>query len=426
MSTSGDVTFPPRTGPATTKAPAVPKIALKNVTRTFGNFTAVDGVSLDITDGEFVVLLGPSGCGKSTLLRMIAGLQAVSSGEIEIEGEQAQDSEPAERDLAFVFQNYALYPHMTVRRNMSFPLIMRRHRWWHHLPGLGWWSRRQIERKPEVVERIEQIAGILGLEEMLHRTPATLSGGQRQRVALGRAMVREPLAFLMDEPLSNLDAKLRAQTRSELIRFHQLLETTIVYVTHDQVEAMTMGDKIGVMLDGHLQQFGTPREVYENPANTFVAQFIGTPAMNLLPARHTEVGWEISGQILQPSEALDEITRRATTEDDGFLLGVRSEWVSLEEPHVPSTLRGTVVTVEDWGAEQLVRVELSSRGATTEPALKTHGNALDVRVPSQQRVQVGDSVGLTVATAQTRAFDSRTGQSLTEGGPGARSDDTTF
>lgn len=274
------------------------------------------------------------------------------------------------------------------------------------------------------MERIERIAGILGLDEMLHRMPATLSGGQRQRVALGRAMVREPLAFLMDEPLSNLDAKLRAQTRTELIQFHQLLETTIVYVTHDQVEAMTMGDKIGVMLDGHLQQFGTPREVYENPANTFVAQFIGTPAMNLLPARTVEGGWEVAGQLLQPSNALAEITHHATSEDGGFLLGIRSEWVTLQESDEPSDLRGTVLAVEDWGAEQLVRVELNSL-ESPQVALEVHENALDVRVGSQRRVRVGDSVGLSVATAETRAFSTRTGQSFTENGPMVRSHETT-
>jgi len=414
MTTSGDVTSLPSEDATAEQIQPVPKIALKNVTRTFGDFTAVDDVSIDIGDGEFVVLLGPSGCGKSTLLRMIAGLQTVSGGSIEIEGREAQDSEPDERDLAFVFQNYALYPHMSVRRNMSFPLIMRRHRWWHHIPGVGWWSRRSIERTPEVTERISRIANILGLEEMLHRMPATLSGGQRQRVALGRAMVREPLAFLMDEPLSNLDAKLRAQTRSELIQFHQLLETTTVYVTHDQVEAMTMGDKIGVMLDGRLQQFGTPRDVYENPANTFVAQFIGTPAMNLLPARLVESGWDVGGQVLAPSPSLLEVTRRATSEDDGFLLGIRSEWATLVDADHPNALTGTVVSVEDWGAEQLVRVKL----ATTEPdehtsILDTHEHSLDVRVPSQRRVRVGESVGLAVETAETRAFDTRSGLSLT-------------
>ena len=292
-----------------TTAPAAPKIALLGVSRFFGRSAAVDDVSLAIEDGEFFVLLGPSGCGKSTLLRMIAGLQPVSSGTIEIDGRAAQDMEADERDLAFVFQNYALYPHMSVRRNMSFPLLMRRFRWWHHIPVVGWVVRRRLMRSPEVADVIDRIAETLGLNEMLDRLPATLSGGQRQRVALGRAMVREPLAFLMDEPLSNLDAKLRAQTRSELIRFHRLLKTTIVYVTHDQVEAMTMGDKIGVMKDGVLQQVGTPRAVYENPANTFVAQFIGTPAMNLLPAVVTEPGvWRVAGQdvTVDPSAAGSE------------------------------------------------------------------------------------------------------------------------
>ncbi len=357
------------------------KIALHGVSRYFGKAAAVDDVSLSIEDGEFFVLLGPSGCGKSTLLRMIAGLQPVSSGIIEIDGHPAQDMEADERDLAFVFQNYALYPHMSVRRNMAFPLLMRRFRWWHHIPLVGWTVRRRLMRSPEVAGVIDRIAETLGLTEMLDRLPATLSGGQRQRVALGRAMVREPLAFLMDEPLSNLDAKLRAQTRSELIRFHRLLKTTIVYVTHDQVEAMTMGDKIGVMKDGVLQQVGTPRAVYENPANVFVAQFIGTPAMNMLPAVSVSPGvWHIAGHDVAVDSSAADSADVSTNPSADFLLGVRSEWVEIVGTDDACQFKGQVASVEDWGAEQLVAHP--SLAATPKPPMTRKACWTSTRMPS--------------------------------------------
>ncbi|AWB90946.1 ABC transporter ATP-binding protein [Aeromicrobium chenweiae] len=406
----------PTGGVASATATAEPKIALRGVSRLFGKSAAVDNVSLEIEDGEFFVLLGPSGCGKSTLLRMIAGLQPVSSGVIEIDGRAAQDMEADERDLAFVFQNYALYPHMSVRRNMSFPLLMRRFRWWHHIPVVGWIVRRRLMRSPEIADVIDRIAETLGLTEMLDRLPATLSGGQRQRVALGRAMVREPLAFLMDEPLSNLDAKLRAQTRSELIRFHRLLKTTIVYVTHDQVEAMTMGDKIGVMKDGVLQQVGTPRAVYENPANTFVAQFIGTPAMNMLPAVATGAGvWRVAGQDVAVDTTAAGSAHLSTEIATDFLLGVRSEWVEIVEPTQNCQFQGQVAAVEDWGAEQLVRIHLDAGPASDADAqtvLDVDAHALDVRVPSHRLVKIGQQVGVRVDLERTRRFDPVTGDAL--------------
>ncbi len=392
----------------------VAKIALEGVTRTFGSFTAVDEVSLEIEDGDFLVLLGPSGCGKSTLLRMIAGLQPLSSGTIKIDGNEAQDLEPGDRDLAFVFQSYALYPHMTVRRNMSFPLIMKKISWWQNIPIIHWFARRRIEKSPEITERIDRIAKILGLEKLLDRHPATLSGGQRQRVALGRAMVREPLAFLMDEPLSNLDAKLRAQTRSELIEFHKLLKTTIIYVTHDQVEAMTMGGKIGVMLDGELQQFGTPREVYENPANTFVAQFIGTPAMKLIPARSASDGtWEFADVRVNPPSRLVDPALEATDTQGGFLLGVRSEWVNITDD-ASANAHGEVVSVEDWGSEQLVQVRLDGSAERTRVLgeVTNDDHVLDVRVSSRQRHAIGERVGLTIDLESACIFDSEGGHSL--------------
>jgi multiple sugar transport system ATP-binding protein len=243
------------------------EIVLDRISKVFGDVIAVDDVSLRVDDGEFMVLVGPSGCGKSTILRMIAGLEDVTAGEIEIGTEQVTDLEPKARDIAMVFQNYALYPHMTVEQNLGFGLKLRK------------------TPKQEIRRRVDEAARILGLEQLLKRKPAALSGGQRQRVAMGRAMVREPQAFLMDEPLSNLDAKLRVQMRAELARIRDRVKTTTLYVTHDQVEAMTLGDRVAVMRDGVVQQLDTPQTLYRRPANLFVAAFIGSPSMNLLEAR---------------------------------------------------------------------------------------------------------------------------------------------
>ena len=239
-------------------------VSLRDVTKVYaGGVTAVDRVSIDIADGEFLVLVGPSGCGKSTTLRMIAGLEEATSGDLLIAGKRVNDIAPSRRDIAMVFQNYALYPHMTVRKNLEFGLRMRR------------------TPKAERQQRIAEAAAMLGLESLLERKPAELSGGQKQRVALGRAIVRKPAAFLFDEPLSNLDAKLRGEMRREIAALHRRLGATMIYVTHDQVEAMTLGDRLVLMKDGVVQQQGTPLEVYEGPANRFVATFIGSPAMNL-------------------------------------------------------------------------------------------------------------------------------------------------
>ncbi len=251
-------------------------VRIRDITKKFlGGFTAVDKVSLDIPSGKFVVLVGPSGCGKTTLLRLIAGLEEANSGQIWIGDRDVTDVHPRERDIAMVFQSYALYPHMSVRRNMGFAL--------------------EIKKVPadEIARRIQGASELLGIGKLLDRQPRQLSGGQRQRVALGRAIVRDPAVFLFDEPLSNLDAKLRASMRSELIKLHKRLGSTIVYVTHDQVEAMTMGQLVVVMKDGVIQQVGTPLEVYRNPKNVFVAEFIGSPAMNLVSAETIQKGEDI-------------------------------------------------------------------------------------------------------------------------------------
>src|SRR6476646_2329342 len=243
------------------------EITLEHVTKEFAaGVVAVDDVTLTIADGEFMVLVGPSGCGKSTLLRMIAGLEEVTDGAISIGGVDVTDYEPPDRDIAMVFQNYALYPHMNVRENLGFGLSVRR------------------TPRREIVDRVQEVAALLGLQDLLDRKPAHLSGGQRQRVAMGRAIIREPKAFLMDEPLSNLDAKLRVGMRASLAELHARLATTTIYVTHDQIEAMTLGQRVAVMRDGRIQQVDTPQELYARPANLFVAAFIGSPAMNLVEA----------------------------------------------------------------------------------------------------------------------------------------------
>ena len=288
------------------------EIVLDHVTKRFPDGTeAVKDMNVEIGDGEFMILVGPSGCGKSTALRMIAGLEEISEGELRIGGDVVNHLGPRERDIAMVFQNYALYPHMTVRRNMGFALEL------------------QKADKNEINRRVEEAAKILDLTQHLDRKPAQLSGGQRQRVAMGRAIVRDPSAFLMDEPLSNLDAKLRVQMRAELARLQDRLGTTTVYVTHDQTEAMTLGDRVAVMRAGVVQQVGTPRELYENPANLFVAGFMGSPAMNFMPARIE------NGTVKLPmveAELPDEVRARleqAGGREGSFVAGIRPE--SLED-----------------------------------------------------------------------------------------------
>jgi multiple sugar transport system ATP-binding protein len=278
------------------------EIVLEGVTKTFADgFEAVKDLDLDISDGEFMILVGPSGCGKSTALRMIAGLEDISRGEVKIGGETVNDRSPKDRDIAMVFQNYALYPHMTVRENMGFAL---------KLAGAD---------KEEIDRKVEEAARTLDLEQHLDRRPANLSGGQRQRVAMGRAIVRDPKAFLMDEPLSNLDAKLRVQMRTEVARLQSKLETTTVYVTHDQTEAMTLGDRVAVMRAGVLQQVGTPAELYDNPRNLFVAGFIGSPAMNFMPG---ELG---GGKLKLPIGDVDASQLGIERGDGTVVVGLRPE-----------------------------------------------------------------------------------------------------
>ncbi|WP_207476648.1 ABC transporter ATP-binding protein [Arenibaculum pallidiluteum] len=305
------------------------EVEIREVRKSFGRLEVLHGVSIGIQDGEFVILVGPSGCGKSTLLRMVAGLEDITRGEIRIGTRVVNDMPPKERDIAMVFQNYALYPHMTVAENMAFSMRLRR------------------ARQAEIDTRVKRAAEILGLSALLDRHPRELSGGQRQRVAMGRAIVRDPQVFLFDEPLSNLDAKLRVAMRAEIKELHQRLGTTTIYVTHDQVEAMTMADRIVVMRDGVVEQMGAPLELYDQPDNIFVAGFIGSPAMNLLAGQVEADGFRTEGGLKLPIERVPAgwIGRRA-------LYGVRPEHIELRDDGVPVE----VLVVEPTGSETLIMV----------------------------------------------------------------------
>ncbi len=383
-------------------------IRLSGVTRAFGPKLAVNDINLDVADGEFLVLLGPFGCGKSTLLRMLAGLENVSSGEIWLDRNRVDQLPPSARDMAFVFQSYALYPHMTVRRNITFPLIMRHHRWWFHLPLIGHLAKRRIERSPEVRGLVDRTAQILALTEMMDRLPKTLSGGQRQRVALGRAMVRKPQVFLMDEPLSNLDAKLRTAMRGEIIKLHQQVGGTFVYVTHDQIEAMTMGTKIALMRDGVVQQFGTAREIYTDPVNTYVARFIGTPPMNLLAASlDGSAGLRVGEAVLPLPSSLDAAAR--TTPGGALLVGVRPSALSIEPVGSPGTIAGEVALVEHIGAESLISVRLAQARTGHEEEEQSRDEVMATS-SGYSDLRPGDRVGLRPDLAEAVLFSAESGR----------------
>ncbi|HEY8597109.1 MAG TPA: ABC transporter ATP-binding protein [Thermomicrobiales bacterium] len=339
------------------------EVTLENVVKMYGDVVAVDNVSLTIKDGEFISLVGPSGCGKTTTLNMIAGLIELTDGGIFIGERDVTDLDPKDRDIAMVFQNYALYPNKTVYKNLAFPLEMRR---------IG---------KAEIDKQVRSTAEILSITALLERKPRELSGGQQQRVALGRALVRSPKVFLMDEPLSNLDAKLRVQMRAELKRFHHELSATVIYVTHDQMEAMTMSDRIVVMNNGVLQQAGTPDELYSRPVNLFVAGFIGSPSMNLLPGRVTRNGsasvikgdggdWEFA---LSPENG----TRAFASTDGSVTLGVRHNNITLHNAARPGAIKARVYTVEPTGDVTFVHVRLGEQilVASTDPHFETAADA---------------------------------------------------
>jgi multiple sugar transport system ATP-binding protein len=321
------------------------KVILQDVVKTYGGVYAVNHVSLTVEDGEFVALVGPSGCGKTTTLNLIAGLIPMSGGDIYIGDKLVTDLDPKDRDIAMVFQNYALYPNKTVYKNLAFPLQMRK------LP------------KPEIEKKVMAAAKVLDIEHLLARKPRELSGGQQQRVALGRALVRDPRAFLMDEPLSNLDAKLRVQMRSEIKRFHQDLNATVIYVTHDQLEAVTMADKMAVMNGGLLQQYDSPRNVFEQPVNVFVAGFVGSPAMSLIALEvasngadfslHSSDGWNLPLSPANARKARNSTSKRV-------VLGARHSTLRIHKSAVPGAVEGKVYTVEPTGDITFAQIYLGS------------------------------------------------------------------
>lgn len=378
-------------------------VTLRNLTKEFKEVIAVNKMNLEIRDKEFLVLVGPSGCGKTTALRMIAGLEEATSGEIYIGDRLVNDVSPKDRDIAMVFQNYALYPHMTVYDNMSFGLRLKR------VPnGLPWpFNTKRAFTKQEIDRRVQEAAKLLGLENLLQRKPKQLSGGQRQRVALGRAIVREPKVFLMDEPLSNLDAKLRVQTRAELIKLHRRLGITTIYVTHDQVEAMTMGDRIAVMNHGVVQQCDTPLNLYNHPANMFVAGFIGSPSMNFIPViirSENDKLWADAGAFkvelppAQAHQARDYIGKHCT-------FGIRPEDIydrnlaGLVKPTQGNTIEVGVDVIEPLGND-------------VEMHLTAGKHQLIAMIDSKTQAKVGETICVVLDMEKSHLFDNETEKAI--------------
>jgi multiple sugar transport system ATP-binding protein len=357
-------------------------VSFERVEKAFGTTKVIHGVGFDIQDGEFMVLVGPSGCGKSTLLRMLAGLEEIDGGAIAIDGKVVNETESKDRDIAMVFQSYALYPHMTVRANMAFSLKLRK-------------------ADPSVIaERVAKASKILNLDPYLERFPRELSGGQRQRVAMGRAIVRDPKVFLFDEPLSNLDAKLRVAMRAEIKALHQRLKTTTVYVTHDQVEAMTMADRIVVMHDGVVEQIGEPLELYDRPRNLFVAQFIGSPAMNVI---HGKLRWAGADTVVETQDGIRWPVLREPAAGDGLDVsyGVRPEHLEVVEPGTAGSVPAEVVVVEPTGAE----TELLVRSGTSDITVISHGRS---------NIGPGDQITLRVTPGSVHLFDQKSGARIAD------------
>ena len=359
------------------------EVSLKNIVKRYGSIEVVHGIDLDIAHNEFVVLVGPSGCGKSTTLRMIAGLEEISDGEIQIGGTRVNELPPRKRNISMVFQNYALYPHMSVRDNLGFSL------------KIAGQSQSQIDAA------VDEAAGILGLAELLERTPAELSGGQRQRVAMGRAIVRHPDAFLFDEPLSNLDAKLRTQMRTEIKRLHQKVQTTIIYVTHDQVEAMTLADRIVIMKDGHIVQVGTPLDVFERPVNTFVATFIGSPPMNLVDGTIQDgaIVFSDGNSVPVPPEFQDKVHPGAKVQ-----FGFRADVLmprghALSDSGQIAQIDLTVALAEPLGSETMLVTELG-------------GVEIQAKMHNPRPVAGGEVLPFELHIEKCHLFDAETGQSL--------------
>jgi multiple sugar transport system ATP-binding protein len=398
---------------------AVSSVTFDRVTKVYDGVTALDGLSLEVAEGEFMVLVGPSGCGKTTALRMVAGLEDITAGEIFIGERSVNDLDPRQRDVAMVFQNYALYPHMTVFENIAFGLRARR------------------APRAEIKRRVEQASQALGLAGLLERKPRQLSGGQRQRVAMGRAIVRQPSVFLMDEPLSNLDARLRVQMRAEVARVQRDLGVTTIYVTHDQVEAMTMGDRVAVIRGGVLQQTGDPQSVFDRPVNLFVASFIGSPPMNLVQARLEERGDELAARLGDQEIAIPAEVVAARPALRAYLgrtlgLGIRPEHLRDADAGSRARLRGTVHATEALGSELLVHLEVRAEPVVTEEVREVAGDvdaaALErleseamehrtiviARLETQRRPPVDETVEVGVDTRRLHFFDLESGLAVYE------------
>jgi multiple sugar transport system ATP-binding protein len=367
------------------------RLVLNQLSRTFKDVTAVDNISLVVEDGDFLVLLGPSGCGKTTLLRMIAGLLDPTSGTLELDGAEITDVPSRRRDLAMVFQSYALYPHLSVAKNLAFPLSVR-----------GRAGQAAKADKAAISRRVAEVADMVDIGHLLDRKPKELSGGQRQRVAVARALVREPKAFLMDEPLSNLDAKLRTATRQELAALHRRLGATFIYVTHDQVEAMTMATKIALLNGGRLEQVGTPDELYDRPASVFAAGFMGSPAANLLDATLSTS----NGSITVMAPGVEAVLWKGETPEREIVLGIRPEHLALHSagsaaaaPTAGAALRGTVELSENLGREQLVHCRVA-------------GQRIAVTCPREQRWEEGAAVVLSARPESLHLFDRASGRRL--------------
>ena len=375
--------YPASTG-GKKKKKAAPQEKKSNLLVTEEGVVAVQEFNLEIADKEFIVLVGPSGCGKSTTLRMVAGLEDISGGDLLIDGKRVNDVEPKDRDIAMVFQSYALYPHMTVYENMAFPLKLQK---------MG---------KDEIDAKVREAAQILGITEFLERKPKALSGGQRQRVAIGRAIVRKPKVLLMDEPLSNLDAKLRNQMRAEIIKLRKRIDTTFIYVTHDQTEAMTLGDRIVIMKDGVIQQVGTPQEVFDHPANLFVAGFIGMPRMNLFDAELVKNGdryaVSVGGMTVELSEEKQKRLAAGKAEARPVTLGVRPEHISLQGTDM---LKGTVDVSEMMGSE--IHYHVSVLGQDVIIIVPTLNNPV---------IRMGQEIAFTFGGNVVHVFDKKTGRNL--------------
>ncbi len=387
------------------------EVVLENVTKAYPNgLVALDGLDLTVNDGEFVVLVGPSGCGKTTALRMVAGLESISKGTIRIGDKVVNNKGPKDRDIAMVFQNYGLYPHMTVAENIGFALKMMK------LP------------KAEILSKVTAASRILGLQNYLDRKPGQLSGGQRQRVAMGRAIVREPAVFLMDEPLSNLDAKLRVQMRAEVIRIHRRLDVATIYVTHDQIEAMTMGDRVAVIRGGNLQQFDKPQNLYDTPANIFVASFIGSPSINLFRSTLAPDGssLRLGSQFLEINDTTyQRLPHLADYRGRELALGIRPEHTEFTHSADGSTLSADVELIEALGSELFVHFQTDAHPVSIET--ESSGHDLDsaeiaqpgtntasgtTRVSPRTQVKVGERIHLRVDQEKLHFFDLGTGESL--------------